>query len=128
MADHRSITLPGQRDSVRQARTFVVEWLEAFADDDTVEDIKLVASELVTNAIEYGAAHAVTITVDRVDNEIRLTVRGGRGAMPDLKSVAMAPPDQLSGRGLSIVQQLTDSMHIDTSQADHEVVVTRLLR
>ncbi|HQV56431.1 MAG TPA: ATP-binding protein [Ilumatobacteraceae bacterium] len=126
--DERSIALPGQRQSVRQARQFVVDYLTPVADPDIVDDFKLVASELVTNAIEYGAAQRVAVTVACSDGEIRLAVRGGRGTLPDLETVQMAPPDQLSGRGLSIVRELTDSIHVDDSQADHEIIVTRRLR
>lgn len=119
-----SIDLPGRRESVRRARQFVVDSL-ADVPDDTVDDLKLVVSELVTNAIEHGMAETVHVGVGRSNDSVRLTVRGGRGFIPNPAMQRMAPPEQLSGRGLQIVRSLTDDMAIGGTESEHEVVVTK---
>ena len=123
-----SIDLPGQRASVRQARQFVADSLAGLAaavSAEDIDDMKLVVSELVTNAIEHGQASTVRVEVATTDHTFRLTVRGGRGFIPNPDTQRMAPPAQLSGRGLQIVRSLTDSMDIGGTDAEHEVVVVK---
>lgn len=92
---------------VAGARRFVAAVLteSGIEFDPAVVDMALLAvSELATNAIEHAESDfEVTIVVDRA---VRIAVHDGSPTPPVPRS---ASPDDLSGRGMSIIDTVCDA-------------------
>jgi anti-sigma regulatory factor (Ser/Thr protein kinase) len=112
------VVLPRDPGSVRRARTFardVVEQWDAPVDVGTVE---LATSEVVTNALVYGASDvAVTVRVD--GDTVRVEVADDSPRLPVVRHVT---PDTTSGRGLDIVEAVTERWGVEDIPDDGKVV------
>ncbi|NUO45363.1 MAG: ATP-binding protein, partial [Streptomyces sp.] len=69
MADHleASVTLPSDPASVSAARAYVLSTLAEWglpADTEAAETIRLIVSELATNAVQHTFGQSPTFTVD----------------------------------------------------------------
>ena len=96
--------------SVRQARGFVREQCIGFQLTDRVRDqVLLLASELVTNAILHGRSE-VRVEVRCVDFHVRVTVHDENSRHP---VVVSEDPEALDGRGLALVDALASSWGVD---------------
>ena len=73
-----------------------------------LDDVVLTASELVTNAVQAGAG-AIEINVRATERRIDLVVTDDAGGWP---APTHAGPDDTAGRGLSIVEQLSDTWDV----------------
>ncbi len=98
--------LPGDRRAPSAARSYVARQLATspVPEGVAVDDVVLIASELVTNAVRAGArwVHlSVRVTRRRLD----LLVEDDAGGWPALVA---ADDEALGGRGLGIVDQLAD--------------------
>jgi anti-sigma regulatory factor (Ser/Thr protein kinase) len=102
--------LPASEAAVGQARAFV-DRLEALDADDQVRfSVRLLVSELFTNAVKYGAGReearvrlSIAVTAERVRVEIG---DHGRGfAEPE---APMPDGEAESGRGLAFLDALAD--------------------
>lgn len=100
--------LPAHEAAVAQARA-AVDRLEALdPHPDARFAVRLLVSELVTNAIKYGARrdHArVRLAVHVGEDRVRVEV-GDRGPGFDAGVVEMPGPDGESGRGLAFLDAL----------------------
>jgi len=98
------IALRSEPASVRLARRFVDTWLGDDADGHLAEDLQLVTSELVTNAIRHSSL--VGLRLSRRDGCVVLEVDDDGGGPPvladDMSTTAV------SGRGLLIVERVSD--------------------
>lgn len=65
---------------------------------------ELVASELVTNELRHGFSSSIRVRLVAGDGAFLLTVTGGGPYVP---TFAMAGPDEVSKRGLFLIDQLT---------------------
>ncbi|XVQ88450.1 ATP-binding protein [Microbispora siamensis] len=102
---HHEIRLPGEPASVSCARSEVRRLLGQ--EHPAVDDVALVASELVTNAIRHSGCHAgdfIGFTLVVTGSFVRVEVHdpGVSPAGPRLRS----EPDAEDGRGLLIVQEI----------------------
>ena len=70
-----------------------------------VDDIRLVVSELVTNAVVH-AGTPVLVTIQRLPFCVILTVRDGSSRRP---TPTVATVDATGGRGMDVVRQLSDA-------------------
>lgn len=100
--------LPAATTAIAQARA-AVDRLEALdAHPDARFAVRLLASELVTNAVKYGLRRddaPVRFVVDVGDSRVRVEVGDrGRGFVAD--EVAMPGPEGESGRGLAFLDAL----------------------
>jgi anti-sigma regulatory factor (Ser/Thr protein kinase) len=101
-------------DTPRLIRAFVSDALRGWgATDDVIDDVRLAASELAANAVEYGDGTGVTVSVDCDDMWWVLQVESGSAdhtatSRPDTWEVA--PAAAISGRGLGIVRRLMDDV------------------
>ncbi|WP_435605178.1 ATP-binding protein [Streptomyces ardesiacus] len=112
MADHleASVTLPSDPASVAAARTYAVGTLAEWglpADADLSETVRLVVSELATNAVQHTLGQSPTFTVNLVlDRDERLRV-GVTDSHPRFPKRLPAAVQQDNGRGMVIIRWLT---------------------
>ncbi|MFF8972679.1 ATP-binding protein [Streptomyces sp. NPDC014995] len=112
MADHleASVTLPSDPASVSTARTFVLTTLGEWglpAETEVADTIRLIVSELATNAVQHTLGQSPTFTVDLVlerDERLRLGVTDSHPRFPKRLPAAV---QQDNGRGMVIIRWLT---------------------
>ncbi|WP_055602258.1 ATP-binding protein [Streptomyces aureus] len=111
MADHQeaSVTLPSDPASVPTARRYVADVLVGWGLDDAAEiadSIRLIVSELATNAVLHTLGQSPTFTVDvRLEREERLHV-GVTDSHPRRPRRLPAAVQQDNGRGMAIIRVL----------------------
>lgn len=106
-----SVSLAAEPASVARARDFVCAHLVTHSLRYLVNDVRLVTSELATNAIEH-ARTPFDVSLERSGHSVRLTVQDSSSSTPQLVLVDSLA---LGGRGLLIVQQLSSDWGVDTS-------------
>ncbi|WP_225839490.1 ATP-binding protein [Streptomyces sp. NK08204] len=112
MADHleASVILPSDPASVRAARSYVVDTLVEWglpSDSDVAHTVRLIVSELATNAVQHTFGQSPTFTVDlALDRDERLRI-GVTDSHPRLPKRLPAAVQQDNGRGLVIIRWLT---------------------
>jgi anti-sigma regulatory factor (Ser/Thr protein kinase) len=99
----------GAASSIRQARVFVTETLAA-TPQDAVDDAVLIVSELAANAVTHGNS-AFTICVEETPKLVRIEVRDRGEGEPTPREPR---PDEPYGRGLRIVEQLSQGWGVDS--------------
>lgn len=97
--------LPAVPASVATARGFICRHLEEHDLAHLEDDVRLVASELVTNALVH-AGTAFVVTLRGTPGRVLLTVRDGSSAVPVRPPAG--PALEPGGRGLAIVAELSD--------------------
>jgi serine/threonine-protein kinase RsbW len=79
--------------------------------DDAMDDVELAVSELATNVILHTDATSISVVVTRAGDQLVLDVADGDD-VPPLDSIEMPPADQVTGRGLFVVEQVMDELGI----------------
>lgn len=104
---HATAQFERTAEDVADARSFVRDTLADWGQLTHVDDVVLMASELVTNAVLHGSGE-VGVALALADDHVRVeVVDDGESTFP---SRAAAPgPDALEGRGLAIVDALSDA-------------------
>lgn len=124
-----SFEVRGRPEEVSLARRAVARFLDGYdVPRSMIDDVQLVASELVTNALQHGGSGPIGIAV-RVQPYIDVTLSvenvGPVSAIPPLPNwrppVGLAP----TGRGLSIVRRLSDDVVVRGDDEHAEVVCRR---
>ncbi|MFD0366979.1 ATP-binding protein [Streptomyces sp. NPDC059071] len=111
MADHQeaTVTLPSDPASVSAARKYVAEVLVSWGLDeatDTADAVRLIVSELATNAVQHTFGQSPTFTVDiRLEREewLRIGVTDSHPRWPQRLPAAV---QQDNGRGMVIIRYL----------------------
>lgn len=120
----------GETATVRSARRDVVDWLiECGADGETVERASLIASELASNAVQAAPGSPYQLRVRVVDPDVvSLSIRNHTDATfpPEQPTWRQLDQAATSGRGLSIVDSLSETVTVEVSGA--EIIVTSLFR
>jgi anti-sigma regulatory factor (Ser/Thr protein kinase) len=84
----------------------------------TLEDLRLLVSELVTNSIRHAGLapdQAIALHVDLVDGRVRVEVcDDGTGFAPTAPTVRTQADDQASGWGLFLVREVSDRWGVST--------------
>lgn len=107
--ERASASLDRDLSSPRLARRFVAEVLRKWRCDDILETVEIAVSELVTNALLH--AHSkVDVTVSLRSQDVRVDVVDRGSGEPRLRNPAK---EEVSGRGLFIVESLTTSWGVD---------------
>ncbi|MFF2993074.1 ATP-binding protein [Streptomyces sp. NPDC057950] len=112
MADHQeaSVTLPSDPASVSAARNFVVDVLAEWGlpcDAEAADTVRLIVSELATNAVQHTFGQSPTFTVDvRLDRDEQLRI-GVTDSHPRFPKRLPAAVQQDNGRGMVIIRWLT---------------------
>ena len=112
MADHQeaSVTLPSDPASVSAARAFVADVLVEWGlpcDSEVADTVRLIVSELATNAVQHTFGQSPTFTVDvrlERDEQLRLGVTDSHPRFPKRLPAAV---QQDNGRGMVIIRWLT---------------------
>ncbi|MBO1332393.1 ATP-binding protein [Streptomyces sp. VRA16 Mangrove soil] len=112
MADHKeaSVTLPSDPASVSAARRYVSNVLAEWGmpgDTDTADTVRLIVSELATNAVQHTLGQSPTFTVDvELERDERLRI-GVTDSHPRYPKRLPAAVQQDNGRGMVIIRCLT---------------------
>ena len=110
----RSAKLPGGAQAPAEARGLIGDWVGGELSRATLEDIKLLVSEVVTNAVRHPSGSGpieMRVTLRRGTIRVEVLDPGGQGfAKP---SVSTPPPDALGGRGLLIVDRVATRWGVD---------------
>lgn len=113
---------------VGTARRFVRSGLSSTA-PVVADDMQLMVSELVSNAIEHGAPDQVAVELIVTADEVVLSVQSSGLAeqLPPTDLWTVASAADLSGRGLGIVRDLSDSVQVQLDENSLTVTVHRRL-
>ncbi|MDG9704059.1 anti-sigma regulatory factor [Streptomyces sp. DH37] len=114
MADHQeaSVTLPSAPASVTAARRYVTDTLAEWgvaggiSGNDLADTVRLIVSELATNAVQHTFGQSPTFTVDirlERDETLRLGVTDSHPRWPRRLPAAV---QQDNGRGMVIIRCL----------------------
>ncbi len=112
MADHQeaSVTLPSDPASVATARRYVADVLAEWGlpgETERADTVRLIVSELATNAVQHTFGQSPTFTVDvRLERHEKLRI-GVTDSHPRLPRRLPAAVQQDNGRGLVIIRCLT---------------------
>jgi anti-sigma regulatory factor (Ser/Thr protein kinase) len=104
-ADKQSFTCPAQPDAIAQARERIVQLAGPFIDPARVGDLRLVISEVVTNAVRHGGQGDMLLAVTPKQEFLCVQVTDtGDGFAPRPRAYA---PDEDGGFGLFLIERLT---------------------
>ena len=106
-----SMDIPVQPDAVALARDAVVQAVaRERSSAQRIEDLRLLTSEIVTNALRHagmGSESSITVGVDISPDRVRVeVVDHGPGFDPDALPTPSA--ERVGGWGLVLVQELAD--------------------
>ncbi|MDX3530010.1 ATP-binding protein [Streptomyces sp. ID05-39B] len=104
---HRTMLFPRRRTTPRTARNFVAATLTEWGETNRLDDIRLCASELVTNAVLHGApvGRLVLVRVESLDEQLRIEVHDSGENTPTQR---VPEESAVDGRGLLIVSTTAD--------------------
>ncbi|MFB7458232.1 ATP-binding protein [Streptomyces sp. NPDC056188] len=133
VAGAASCALPARYEAVREARRFTRTTLDRWELDDRFEDVCLVVSELVTNALRHGLPEPAPEPACDHDSPVRLHLLRWTGRLvcavrdPSRESPVARETDDFSaesGRGLFLVDSFSDGWgwHPLTGTLDGKVV------
>lgn len=130
-AEVLELAVPARTDQVAGVRHAVAEHLERHGVASVViDDVELVVSELLTNAIVHPRRQRAPVEVFvHIDDAVVVAVTNvGRAvAIPPIDAWVVAPPDASYGRGLGIVRRLTDAVAVEESDGRTAVSCRRRL-
>jgi serine/threonine-protein kinase RsbW len=113
----RARDFPLQTTSVGAARRFADEVLHGLP-AETVEAVRLMVSELATNSIQH-AKTGFQLVINRRRDSVRIEVTDLAGGLPAVQSPGPTDP---TGRGLAIVEMLSDAWGVDYLTATDKTV------
>jgi anti-sigma regulatory factor (Ser/Thr protein kinase) len=114
------IEIPRSGRRLGALRRLVVEWARAVGAD--ADDLPLVTTELVANALEASPADdPVVVRLEREGSRVRVVVIDD-GPGFEVGALDLPPPDAARGRGLALVAQMVDSVHVE--RVDGHTIVT----
>jgi anti-sigma regulatory factor (Ser/Thr protein kinase) len=109
---------PNERGT-RRERLAIAEHCAGRLAPDTVSDMQLVASELVTNAFEHGARGVVTldVTLDGESATVTVTSTGNSSGIRHPSTWSFPETTTSSGRGLALARTMSHSIELHTAIA-----------
>jgi anti-sigma regulatory factor (Ser/Thr protein kinase) len=135
MSPHRStaprfvLSLPSDPRAVPIARGFV-HVLDPWTDPERIDDVELIVSELVTNAVRHGnssISQCVELEMTAEPSGVAGSVKDeGRAAFG--LSNALPAGDRPGGFGLFIARTLADTLEVESSPSGHTVRFTLAAR
>ncbi|WP_320780642.1 ATP-binding protein [Streptomyces sp. CRN 30] len=126
-----SLHLRREAASVPLARRLLLGAMEtAGVDPDSSYDLSVALSEACANAVEHGgasdpsAAYRVTAYLDGERCRIEVSDTGPGFTGPTPRPARQAPADAEHGRGLRIIRELADHVHIGNTSTRGGAVVS----
>lgn len=124
-----ALTIPFAAESAAQVRAALASWLgHRGSSDRVVDDARLVATELVGNAVRHASPlgnGTVLVRWAEEDSALALSVCDGGGAGEPTQ--VDADPDDVDGRGLTIVDALSSAWWVEHNRQLHTVHVRMAL-
>jgi anti-sigma regulatory factor (Ser/Thr protein kinase) len=115
------VELPATLRSAATARAVIRALLPAWGLSPIVDDAELVVSELVSNAVEHApGSDTYELEVVQQVNGVRISLADGSSIKPVVAALAH---DRPRGRGLRIVEALTDEWGSDEHEGGKRVWV-----
>jgi anti-sigma regulatory factor (Ser/Thr protein kinase) len=108
------LELPLDHESPRRARRFLHEAVCTVHAASVLDSAQLLVSELVTNGIHYGAP-PISVRVD-CDGGAGLRVTVSDGGTSGLPTPREAGVDDESGRGIALIDYISDEWGIDAHE------------
>lgn len=110
------VSFPAERAAISRVRRQLRSQLEKDGLEGVADDVVLICTELVTNAVLHGCfgfppGITVQVTVMWSDVQLRLDVRDPSGARPKEREFSAS---RTSGRGLRLVDELSDRWGVET--------------
>jgi serine/threonine-protein kinase RsbW len=114
-----ALSLPFAPSSAAVARNSIKEWLLGLGlPTDVIEDSRLVVSELVGNAVRHASPLADgTVVVAWTRQAADLDIAVTDGGAPTVPRPVVAGDGDDNGRGLSIVEELSNRWWLETSRS-----------
>lgn len=117
------LRLPTDTQAPRLARDFLTNAFCPVHNAQVMDDAKLLVSELVTNALQHGTPPiSMCVECDAIDG-LRISVSDGDRSDPIPRQAA---PDAESGRGMRLVDVISDQWGIDHHDGDGKDIWFRL--
>ena len=99
---------PNQLAAITAARRYVADLLEAVPPDPSF-DVELMVSELATNCVRHtGSGFILRLDIDHEDIRVEVT-----DTAPGTPRVRYPTPNQANGRGLHIVEGLSNGWGVE---------------
>jgi serine/threonine-protein kinase RsbW len=112
-----TMNVPFSPESAARVRAALESWLDhRGSDEDLVDDVRLIATELVGNAVRHASPlnnGTVLVRWREEDSTLVLSVADGGG--PTRPEKAHPSPDDAHGRGLRIVEALSRRWWVEHS-------------
>lgn len=107
-------TLLPVRSAAADARAWCREVMKEWQLEDVTDVVRQLASELVSNSVEHARTSSVRVLLMRADDLLRLDVSDDDVASVPVRTRPSV--DDLSGRGLAIVEALADRWGIHVAR------------
>jgi anti-sigma regulatory factor (Ser/Thr protein kinase) len=112
-----TMSIPFSAESARRVREALASWLGGLGSaPDVVDDARLIATELVGNAVRHATPlrnGTVLVRWQEENSALALSVCDGGG--PTQPEAIEAAPDDVHGRGLRIVDALSGKWWVERS-------------
>jgi anti-sigma regulatory factor (Ser/Thr protein kinase) len=110
-----SIELPPERSAAARARHFARDvCLEWGLFGEVVDDVELLVSELVTNAVLHARSRA-RLTIEERGSRLRVSVADESATEPRLRDYG---PESVTGRGILLVDRLSEQWGVEHDDGD----------
>ncbi|MFI6442997.1 ATP-binding protein [Kitasatospora sp. NPDC050543] len=109
-AESDEVRLPSRPQSASLARRLVLSVLQSWELHQLLEAGELLTGELIANAVKHACGRTIGLQVQRRPGWLRVEVRDSSRALPCL---IVAEPGGLTGRGLMVVDELSDRWGAD---------------
>ena len=106
--DAWSTEIGGDATAAAAARELLTDHLGEVTPADTLHDLHLLATELVTNAVLHAQADTIELRVAAGRARVRVSVTDPGGA-DDVPRVQPLDPESIGGMGLFLVEQISDA-------------------
>lgn len=110
--------LPADPSSAAAARRFARDVLREWDEQDALEIVELLVSELVTNAVLH-AGSGIELALRRRADQVRVEVADASPVLPTIRDYGI---DASTGRGLGMVELLTTDWGVNRKLGDGKVV------
>jgi anti-sigma regulatory factor (Ser/Thr protein kinase) len=125
-ANRVDIPLPADSTAPRAARSFVRDNCPHLG-GEVLDDITLIVSELVSNAVRHGRPEiALRMTVEPLSVDVSVLDHGT--ALPPAQATPAPDPTAASGRGLAIVESLASDWGVHPLETESGKCVWARLR